>query len=192
MTDLRMIRASLDRVRQQILASPVFVSGRPDSEAKATDEAKRLETILKDLNVVIRDLRSSENLVLLRESQLRKVPHQQRYSAQQSLRQMAENIRALGTDARALADLLKDLLDRNGLLNSMQKAKNFIDLADDLEKVSGHQMQHLLREVLYPKQDILSPAPAAHPTATLADVAGLIAFAYLALKALQRKWSSKA
>jgi hypothetical protein len=192
MAEISAIRGQLARLRQEILTSSVFVAGRPDSAAKVTEEANRLERVASALQIILRDLHSTENLLRLRESQLRKVPHSQRYSAEQSLKQLAENVRTLGSDAKALADLIRDLLDRNGLLNPMQKAKDFIDLAGDLDKIAGHDEQHLLAQVLQAsKQPSLGPASLGGSPFTFSGVAGLIAFAYVGIKLLQKRFSSK-
>jgi hypothetical protein len=191
MADLSAIRGQLARLRQEILTCSVFMAGRPNDATKAAEEASRLERIATNLQIILRDLQSGENLLRVRESQLHQVPQQQRYSAQQSLNQMAENVRALSSDAKILAELVRDLLDRNGLLNPMQKAKDFLDLAGDLDKICGHEAQHLLSQVRYSKQPSLGPASVGGSPLSLSGVMGLFAFMYVAVKVLQKRLSSK-
>lgn len=158
MADLSTIRAQLAGLRQRIQASPVFVAGRPDSADKATEEANRLELIANTIQIIVRDLNSNEHLLRARESQLRSVPHQHRYSAEQSLKQLAENVRALRNGAQALAELVRELLDRNGLLNPIQKAKDIIDLGGELDRIAGHEAHVLVAQTLRAsKQATLGP-----------------------------------
>lgn len=191
MADLSAMRGQLDRMRHDILTCSVSVAGRPDDATKATDEAIRLEGIAENLRIILRDLKSSENLLRVREAQLRTAPPQQRYSAEQSSKQLAENVRAVSSEAKALAELVRDLLDRNGLLSPMQKAKDFIDLAGDLDKTCGHEAQHLLAQLSYSKQPSLGPASAGGPPVSFSGLAGLIAFVYVGVKVLQKRLSSK-
>jgi len=192
MSDLSGIRAQLARWHQQLLASHAFVAGRPDSDTKAAEEMNRLQQIAGGLEIILRDLKSSESSLRARENQLRKIPLQQRFSAEQSLKQLTENVQAVRKEAQELADLVRDLLERNGLLNPVQKAKDLIDLAKDLDKVLGNQTDGGVTQVLYvPKETTLGPFPPATSHLSVSGVAGLIAFVYLGIKVLQKKYASK-
>jgi hypothetical protein len=192
MADLSAMRAQLGRWRQELLASPVFVTGRPDNAAKAVEEANRLEKMAEGLKLILRELNSHESLLRARENQLRNTPPQQRYSAEQSLRQLSENVQSVRNEAQGLADLVHDLLDRSGLLSPIQKAKDLIDLAKDLDKLAGKDADAAVAQVLHvPRQTTLGPASIGGSQVTVTGVAGLIAFVYLGIKVLQKKYGSK-
>jgi hypothetical protein len=185
MADLSAIRANIAQMKQQLLNSPVLVTGRPDSAAKAEKEAARLEQFGESLRTIIRDLNSSESLIRLRESELKTIPRDRRWSAEQSLKQLGENVRAVKQEAEALAELVRDLLDRNGLLNPIQKTKAIIDLLREFEK--GSDMQAIL-------QHATSRATIGPPQAGSISLTGIVpalAFVYLALKILARKFRSQ-
>src|SRR6185295_7526394 len=107
MADLSAIRANIAQIREQLFQSPVFIAGRPDSAAKAEKEAARLEKWSESLRIAIRDLKSSESLIRLRESELRTVPRDRRWSVEQSLKQLGENVRAVKQEAETLAELVR-------------------------------------------------------------------------------------
>ncbi|WP_321478120.1 hypothetical protein [uncultured Paludibaculum sp.] len=192
MADLAAISAQLDRLHQELIASRVFVAGRPDSGAKAAEESSRLERVAENLRIIVRDLNSSESMLRVRESQLRSTPPHQRYSTEQSLRQLTENVQAVRSKAQKLADLVRELLDRNGLLNPIQKAKGILDLASDLDKVVGQEAQAQVAQLLHAsRQTILSTPSVGGPIPSVSGVVGLVAFAYLGIKLLQKKSGSK-
>jgi hypothetical protein len=192
MADISAMRGQLVRLRQDLFLSPVFVAGRPDDADKVQEEWKRLGRIADSVKLIIRELNSAENLLLARESQLRKVPPAQRYSAEQSLKQLAENVRTLREEAQSLADLARDLLDRNGLLNPLQKAQSLMELAGNLEKGAGQEAQVLVAQAIQAAKQpaYVLPSNPGSPL-TISGVTGLVAFVYIAIKVLQKKLESK-
>lgn len=186
MADLSAMRAHIAQISQQLLLSPVFQTGRPDSAEKAEQEAARLERFRESLWLIVRDLNSSESLIRLRESELRTLPRDRRWSAEQSLKQLGENLRGVKQEAEALAKLVRDLLDRNGLLNPVQKAKAVMDLMNELEKTAGHELQAQIAQMQH-----TTIGPASPGSISAAGIIPSIAFAYLALKLLARKWSRR-
>ena len=181
------MRAQLAIIRQEILRSPVFVAGRPDSADKAGKEAVRLAKLSETVLIIVRDLKSSESLIRLREKALWNIPRDRRFSAEQSLKQLGKNIGELRQEAEALAELLRDLLDRNGLLNPIQKTKAILDLLKDLEKTVGHEAQAQLAQIHQPVQDTIGPSTPGGPPLTLSGIAPLLVFVFLAIKIVQRK-----
>jgi hypothetical protein len=89
MAGIAAMRGQLVRIRQEIIGSPVFTTGRPDDDAKVIEEAKRLERLAQSVALILRELKSAESLVHLRQQHIHKVHQDQRYSAQQSLKQQA-------------------------------------------------------------------------------------------------------
>jgi len=190
---MSILRARLDRVRRELIDSPVFGSGRPDEANKADEEALRFERLADNVALILRELNSTASLLRLREQQLQKVPLGQRYSAQQSIRQLSENVRLLRDDAQSLAELIRNLLDRNGVLNSVQKAKSILDLIEDLQKAAGHDADALASQTLHAtKQDAVYGAQTGGSPVAMGGVLNLIVFIYLGLKVAQKKLQSKA
>ncbi len=188
MAELSAIRANIAHMKQQLLNFPVFVTGRPDSAAKAEKEATRLEQVRETLRIIIRDLNGNESQIRLREAELKTIPRDRRWPAEQSLKQLGENVREVKQEAEALAELVRDLLDRNGLLNPIQKTKAIIDLLKELEKGSGSEMQAIL-------QHATSRATIGPPQAGSNSLTGIVpalAFVYLALSILARKFRTQA
>jgi hypothetical protein len=157
-SEMRLIIAQL---RCRVMQSPVFVVGRPDSAAKADKAAVQLETISDTLHVIIRDLASSESMIRVRQAELRRIPYDRRWSARQSLSQLGEDLNAVKLEAEALADLVKDLLIRNGVLNPVQKTKALIDLMKELEKAAGHELPAQLTMLRH--ETTIGPVPHGAP-----------------------------
>lgn len=184
MLDISGMRGTLARMKQQILLSPVFAAGRPDSFDKSQQEAARLQAVSESLRLIIRELNNSEKLAQVRESSLKALPRDQRWSSEQSLRQLAENARVLRGEAQALAELVRDLLDRNGLLNPIQKTKAIADLLKDFERTAGHELQADIQHIT--SGTILREAGGSATSISMSSVVPTLAFVYLGLKLLAR------
>jgi hypothetical protein len=63
MADLQVMRVQLSNIRAQLLHMPVFSIGRPDSDDKADKQAIQLERISEQLQLMLRDLKRSDNFV---------------------------------------------------------------------------------------------------------------------------------
>jgi hypothetical protein len=127
------MRGQLARIRAQLTQMPVFSSGRPDSDEKADKQAAQLEKIADQLQLILRDLRSGSHFAQMQLNHIKKVPQEHRWSAKQAAEQKSRDVAALIADAENLAELVRDLLGRNGLLNPIQTAKKTMDLFKDLE-----------------------------------------------------------
>jgi hypothetical protein len=112
---------------------PVFSSGRPDSDQKADQQAAQLEKIAEQLQLILRDLKSDSHFAQMQLNNIKKVPQEHRWSAKQAAEQKARDVAALSAAADDLAELVRDLLRRNGLLTPIQTAKKTMDLFKDLE-----------------------------------------------------------
>ena len=188
MADLSVIRGRLGQIRQELTISPAFTFGPPDDAAKATGEINRLERLRENLDLIIRDLGSHESALQARVSQLKNVPRDQRYTAEQSLKQLELNVQSVQQEAQSLAEFARDLLVRNGLLNPMQKAKDFLELANELDKFVGPQAHSEIAHALQmAKPMTIGMPPAGGSTWSMGGIAGLLAFVYVAIKALQKR-----
>lgn len=188
MADLSAMRGHLGRIRQEVLSSPVFQSGRPDSGDKAAVESQRFGRMAGTVVLIVRELNSAQSLIRMREQGLRKTPRDHRYALQQSIAQQSENVRLLLDDAQGLADSICDLLERNGVLNPFQQAKGMLDLIKELEKNAGKDAQTLVSQVVgATKQDVISPAHPGGADVSVGGVLNLIVFIYLGLKVMQKR-----
>jgi hypothetical protein len=184
MADLSAICAQLIRIRQELNASQVFTSGRPDEAEKADQENVFLENIKRQLEVLIRELNSRQSSLQSRQKQLWNVPLNQRYSAGQSLRQQSSNVEEAYRLAKILADTVRTLLDRNGLLNPVQKAKDIIELGEEIERTLHPEMNPLASSALH---TYIRPATADPAHLDAGGVSALIAFSLLAVSYFQKK-----
>jgi hypothetical protein len=131
--DINVMRGQLARIRTELIQMPVFSTGRPDSDDKADKQAVQLEKIAEQLQLILRDLKSGGHFAQMQLNNIKKVPQEHRWSAKQAAEQKSRNMAALSADAEALAELVRDLLKRNGLLDPIQTAKKTMDLFKELE-----------------------------------------------------------
>jgi hypothetical protein len=174
--------------RIALVQMPVFASGRPDSDEKADKQAAQLENINLQLQLILRDLNSSDHLARVQYGNLRKVPLDQRWSATQSVAQRTREVNEAMSEAQNLADLVKDLLERNGLITPIQAAKKTMDLIGDLEK---HLPAHTQAITSQPTNTPIYTAPGAEPL-QVESLVPLVTLICLGVRYLKEKYSGKA
>jgi len=187
MANLIAMRRQLSIIHSALVQLPVFSSGRPDSDESANKQAAQLDNIGQQLQLILRDLKSSDHLARLQFENLRKVPLDQRWSAARSAEQKTRDVADAASEAQRLVDLVKDLLRRNGLLSPMQAAKKTMDLIEDLEK---HLPSHTNTGTLQPTSSPVYTAPSAGPL-QMESLVPLITLTYVAIRCLKEKYSSK-
>lgn len=187
MASLTGMRAQLSSIRAQLLQMPVLVAGRADEADKADREGARLERFLDQLQLIRRDLNSSSHLVQAQLENIRKVPLDSRWSAKQSADQRSREIADLYSEAESLAQLAKDLLQRNGLISPMQAGKNVIDLIKDLEE---HLPVHTRTSLEMPTHYPVFTRPVSADQ-HLESLAALVTLAYVAIKYWKERRSSR-
>jgi hypothetical protein len=188
MANLVAMRRQLMAFRTALIQMPVFSSGRPDSDEKADRQTAQLENIGLQLQLILRDLINSENLARVQHGNLRKVPLDQRWSATQSVEQRIREVAEAVAEAQNLADQVKDLLQRNGIITPIQAAKKTMDLIEDLEKhLPGHTQAVTSQPTNMP---IYTSSETGPPQ--VESLVPLVTLICLGIRYLKQRYSSKA
>lgn len=146
MPDLSMMHASLQQIRQQIWPlMDALYKGAPEEVNERNRRLNELDRVAKRLAIMIRDINSAQHLQDARASGLYNIPRDSRYSVAQSIHQQQNDLAALRRQAEDLASVVKDLLDKNGLLSPAQKAMKINDLVENVTKALENQ--HALSEL---------------------------------------------
>ena len=132
------IRQQLFRIRSRLLEMPVFSSGRPTDDDKADEQTSQLDVVQQQLEVILRDLKSDAHFAQLLVKGARNAPLEHRWAARESAEQKSRNVGLLIAETEALAALVRDLLQRNGLLTPTQVGKDVIDLIEEFQKHLSH------------------------------------------------------
>lgn len=189
MANLTAMLRQLSVIRSTLVQMPVFSTGRPDSEGDTKKQAAQLDNISQQLQLILRDLKSSDHLAQLQVDKLMKVPLDQRWSATHSVEQRKRDVADAISEAQKLADLVKDLLRRNGLISPIQAAKKTMDLIEDLEK---HLPSHTKAITHQPSQTPVytTPGTGAGPLQG-ESLVPLITLIYVAVRYWKERYSSK-
>jgi hypothetical protein len=188
MASLQVMRGQLSAIQAQ-LRQPTFLKVWIDDGTEAQKMATQLAKIDEQLELILRDLRSSGHLARLQLDNIRKTPPDRRWSAKQSADQRASDVEDLSASVDSLAAKVKDLLKKNGLITPMEAAKKTIDLIKDLEKhLPHHTKTNTEQPWAYP---VLRPVGSDAGSAQLESLVPILTFTYLAIKYLKQKYSSK-
>jgi hypothetical protein len=175
-------------IRSTIVQMPVFLTGRPDSDEDAQKQALQLDNIGRQLELILRDLKSSDHSAKLQVDNLRKVPREQRWSAAHSAEQKKCDAAEATSEAQKLEDLVKDLLKRNGLISPIQAAKKTMDLIEDLEK---HLPSHMRTMTHQTSQMPVYTAQTGAGTLQAESLVPLITLIYVAIRYWKARYSVK-
>jgi hypothetical protein len=184
------LKLRLVQIRQELAVSPVMMFGRSAQEGEDAKQGARLEQLGDHIRLIIRELKSSSNLLQLRQQALwQNVPKDKRWSASMSLKQQNADIGAVMKEAAGLLNVVMELLRKNGLGNPMQVAKDLSDLLENFEKVFGHEAGVKIAEIQHITQGpSYVPGHGADPiTMEPHQFVPLLAVIYLGLKWLARK-----
>lgn len=186
MADLAWIRDFLAKTQKELLKDSVLTGGRSDDFWKAGDEAVRLKDIEITLESILQNLKSSESMLRFRQFLLPKVPRGKRYADKKSVEGQLESVEAVKKQAEALADTVKDLLVKNGILTPGQISEKVETLVEQLQHTTGlgeHFGKALtLQEIA---QGAILPPPGM--PLEMGGVPVIVLFVYLAVKALRSK-----
>lgn len=186
MADLAWICAYLDKVEKDLLKDPVVATGRLDDDVKAGKEAARLEEIETMLLSILRNLESSESMLRARQLLLPKLPRGVRYANKKSIEGQFDSVEAVNRRAKELADRIRDLLIKNGILSPAQITEDLKDLIENLQHVTGlggHGEQPLTFQEM--QHGSIRPSPGM--PLEMGSVPVVIFFVYLAVKAFRKK-----
>ena len=194
MASISVLKIRLMQIRQELAVSPVMMFGRSTQESEEKKQSARLEALSEQIRLIIRDLKSSANLIQLQQQTLRQnVPRDSRFPAAMSLKQKGEDVGAAQKEAADLMNVVMELLKKNGLGNPMQVAKDLSELLEKFEKSFGHEAGVKIAEI---QQITKGPAyTQGHGPDSVAmephQFVPLLAVTYLGLKWLVRKWKPK-
>jgi tRNA nucleotidyltransferase/poly(A) polymerase len=153
MADLNIIATNLQQMRQQLMPfMDAVMKGAPEEVRERNLRLAEMERILERLRIIIRDLRSEEHLVQAIEENLGNTPRANRWQAIQSLNQRQKNLQNTKKQAMDLAEVVRQLMDKNGLLSGLQMGMKLKDLIENMEKSAeqGHAIQQIMSELGMP------------------------------------------
>jgi hypothetical protein len=151
--DLNMIAARLNEMRQQL--SPfmdALVKGAPEEMQERNVRLTEMERILESLRIIVRDLQNEEHLLQAMKRNLGKTTSENRWQANQSLDQRQRNLQNAKKQAMDLAEVVRQLMIKNGFLSGFQIGMNVKDLMENLEKSAeqGHAIHQIMVEMGVP------------------------------------------
>jgi hypothetical protein len=180
MADFAGLRGSLARLRADIQQRlPGVLMGRPNSDAEAERRSDELAKFADRVTLLRRDLKSHENLLAMH----RHDPHT---AAGWAARQRLQDLLSVQQEAEDLANLINDLMRRNGL-NVMQAVDKSHELLENLENCYSHAEVSSALKAAQQLQQTIGPATGhavAHmePLAAFDTAVPLLAFSCLLLR----------
>jgi hypothetical protein len=185
MPDLNLFRASLQQMSRQLPPlMDALLRGSPEDANERARRLRELETIQTRLKIMIRDLKSAQNLQDARQSALPNLPRDVRYSANQAIDQRQRDLNAMRKELEDFAAAVRDLYEANGFLSPAQRVMKINELVENLVKAAENQ--HALTELG------LSSGPAitnVHESSHISGLLPMILFIYLAIHKLKNKSS---
>jgi hypothetical protein len=118
------LRILLYRIQQKLVAHPIFTRGAgvPVDDPARVRELEELDKMSLQLSLIARELKNKSHLLAARETNLRKLPHEDRYLAAASIRGQQSEIADVLKLAGEIQKLLEDLLRRSGLIGEGELA----------------------------------------------------------------------
>ena len=153
MADLNVVATNLQQMRLRLVPlMDAFMKGAPEEVRERSLRVAELERTADKLRIIIRDLRKEEHLLQVMRSNLGKIPRDNRWSANQSLDQRQKNLQSARKQAEDLAEAVRQLMDKNGLLSGVQMSMKLRDLIENLEKTAdqGHAIHQIMSELGIP------------------------------------------
>ncbi len=153
MADLNIVATSLQQMRQRLVPlMDALIKGAPEEVRERNLRLVELERIDDKLRIIIRNLQNEEHLLRLMQGNLGKIPRDKRWQANQSLDQRQKNLQNARQQAADLAEVVRQLMEKNGLLSGAQMGMKLKDLMENLEKSAeqGHAIQQIMSELGVP------------------------------------------
>ena len=143
MTTTIQIAMLLTRIKARLIESPIFLrqSGTPADDPAHFRELAELESISRQLEIIVRDVRTQQHLLDVRQKALWNIPRDKRFPAAASIGQQQAEVAALMRDARKIEELIKTLMQNSGLLGpaeTMQGASELLGKLYEQWHHSGH------------------------------------------------------
>ena len=163
MADLNTVATSLQQMRQRLVPlMDALISGAPEEVQERNLRIQELERIRANLRVIVRDLQSEQHRLWAMQRNLGKISRDQRWPANQSLGQQQKNLQNAKKQAEDLAEAVRQLMDKNGLLSGLQMSLKVNALIENLEKTAdqGHAIHQIMSELGVPSIGMLPTEPA--------------------------------
>jgi hypothetical protein len=130
-SELRML---LYRIREQLVAHPVFSrgSGVPVDDPAKFRELGELDRLSLQLSLIFRELKNKSNLLNVREQNLWNLPHKDRYRAAASVHSQQAEVADILELAREIQRLLEELLRKSGLIGEGELSQGIGEFIEKL------------------------------------------------------------
>ena len=129
MADLNAVAASLQQMRQRLVPlMDALIKGAPEEVLERNVRLTELDQIREKLRIMVRNLQNEEHLLQAMQGNLGKIPRDKRWQANQSLDQQQKNLQNAKQQAVDLAEVVRRLMEKNGLLSGFQMGMKFKDL----------------------------------------------------------------
>jgi len=177
MADLNAVAASLQQMRQRLVPlMDALIKGAPEEVLERNVRLTELDQIREKLRIMVRNLQNEEHLLQAMQGNLGKIPRDKRWQANQSLDQQQKNLQNAKQQAVDLAEVVRRLMEKNGLLSGFQMGMKFKDLMENLEKSAeqGHAIHQIMSELGVPSITI----PQAEPISYSAIIPTLVFIIY--------------
>lgn len=183
MPELSMLRACLLQMRMQLLPTmDAFLVGAPEKESERDRRLNELNAIEDGLRIIVRDIQNEQKLLEVRQSGIGNLPRDSRFSAAQSINQRQRDLSALRREVEDLAEVVRNLLEKNGFLSPIQKGEKLNTLVENFLK--GAENAHELAEMRVPNGPAIMQA---HDTGSVSSIVPVIVFIYLGIKKLKER-----
>jgi len=108
--------------------------GMPETREEREKRLRVLESVQSRMDVLIRDVKNAQHLQDARASGIHNIPRDLRYGAAQATLQKQRDLEAFRKEVDDLAEVLRRLLDANGLLSPTQRTMKIGELAEKMVK----------------------------------------------------------
>ncbi|HEU5339646.1 hypothetical protein [Edaphobacter sp.] len=181
MATLPELKMLLYRIQGELMKQPVFVRGKgvPVDDPSHSREMEELERLSLRLSLVLRELKSSANLLAAQRQGLWNVPRPERFGAAAAIRSRQMETDEVLRLAREIQELLEELIRRNGQIEEGELAKGIGELIEKL-----YHQAHVHGETQQ-IPDGLAYMPAARGEYA-GSVEGVTLFVFVALRAWLR------
>lgn len=162
MVDLNMAAKRLQIMRQELLPfMDAHIKGAPEDVQERNRRIAVMERIIENLRILVRDLQSDQHLLAARQRNLRNAVPDRRYSANQSVVQQQQNVENARKQVEHLAEAVRQLMQRNGLLTPVQMGMKLTDLVENIERAAdqAHGIHQVMSDLGVPA---ISPPRAEH------------------------------
>ena len=183
MLDLNILRARLVQMRVQLTPfMDAYLIGAPEKKEERDKRIVELFSVGEALRIMVRDIQNAQNLLAAQQSGLYNVPRDQRTQAADAIKGRQRNLDSVRKEAEALAEFVRDLLEKNGFLTPIQAGMKFNDLVENF--VKNAENAHTLSELGLSKDPAISQA---HDTSAAPSIIPVVIFIYLDIKKLKDK-----